>query len=144
MEYNSHYITKRSFYLAAGIIAVMVIISMVTCLIVSSIRETSLKNDIMDSVNTTITAKTEANNSLILRYLTASANTSAKPQTPEILYQLKEHNGKIAVISTDGNVMEILDVYVFTLPDTDKSQLSSGIPLYSETELLSIIQDYTS
>lgn len=144
MDDNSSYITRRSFYIVAALSAAMIIISMTTCLIISSIRENSLKSEILNSVNSDITARTEMNNSLIFHYLSTINSSSSQTKMPEALYQLKEHNGKIAVVSTDGSIIEILDVYVFTLPETDKSQLLSGIPLYSETELLSIIQDYTS
>ena len=151
MEYNNHYMTKKSFYTAAGILAAFVAVAMITCLTAASIREDNLKNELSAIISDTVRAKNEANNALILRYLASGTQDNCTTvgggmSSPDkvLLYQLKEYDGRIALYGGDGMLVELLDVYVFTLPDSDRAELSSGIPLYSETELLSILQDYTS
>ena len=53
-------------------------------------------------------------------------------------------DGSIAVFSGgDGHILRILDVTAANLPCTDLMLLSSGIPLYSDEELCSLIADYT-
>jgi len=54
------------------------------------------------------------------------------------------NDGSIAIFSaSDGSVIQLLDVAVRSLPDTDIRLLYSGIPLYSDDELCSLIADYT-
>ncbi|NLK40224.1 MAG: hypothetical protein GX303_08320 [Clostridiales bacterium] len=61
------------------------------------------------------------------------------------MYIICEHNGKIGIFdSQKGELIEVLDRYVYSLPDADKQFLKKGIPIYSFSELLSLIEDYTS
>ena len=61
-----------------------------------------------------------------------------------ILYIMKEHDGKISVYDAEQNeIIQILDVYVFTLPETDRKFLKDGINIYSDAELRQLIEDYT-
>lgn len=60
-------------------------------------------------------------------------------------FTLLEYDGKIGVYDSDSyELLEILDVYVVTLPDADKKMLEGGIGAESAKELVSLIEDYTS
>ena len=60
------------------------------------------------------------------------------------LYTLREHEGKIGIFeSGEATPLQILDVYVFTLPEADRLALRSGIRVYSSDALRSLIEDFT-
>lgn len=60
-------------------------------------------------------------------------------------YLLKEHEGRIGVFKNGGDeVIQILDIYVFSLPDADQIDLVDGIIINSNEELTKIIEDYES
>lgn len=64
--------------------------------------------------------------------------------TADLLFTVREHDGKIGVFTPDSDTpVQILNVYVFTLPTADQRALQSGIPVYSTAELLSLIEDFT-
>jgi len=59
-------------------------------------------------------------------------------------YILREYEGKIGIFSADETLPdEILDVFVFTLPDADRQALRCGIRVYSEEALQRLIEDFT-
>lgn len=66
---------------------------------------------------------------------------SASVQTP--MWTLREYKGKIGVFDSTGALSDTLEVSVASLPQTDRQYLTEGIPVYSVTELLSRIEDYT-
>lgn len=63
-------------------------------------------------------------------------------------YILKEHLGCIAIYKSysqgDMTLINIIDVGVDALPEQDRTQLSFGIDVYGEENLLQLIEDYTS
>ena len=63
----------------------------------------------------------------------------------ETILILGENNGKLAVLSPDGQtVYETFDVYINTLPDYDKNLLQNGIKIKTAEELYSLLEDYNS
>jgi len=63
----------------------------------------------------------------------------------EVIFILGESNGKLAVLSPDGQtVYETYDVYINTLPDYDKNLLLNGIKIQTIEELNSLLEDYGS
>lgn len=61
------------------------------------------------------------------------------------IYVLKESNGKLAIFLNDNEEpMEVLNVYIKTLPAYDQDQLHQGIKVESGAELASLIEDYSS
>ncbi len=62
----------------------------------------------------------------------------------ESYYTVKEHNGKIAVFNQNGvNPIHIFEnPYVRDLPEYDRKLLKNGITVYSNEELLKILEDY--
>lgn len=64
--------------------------------------------------------------------------------SPTVLYIIAEHNGAVGIFdSTRTKLIELLDVDVCSLPDIDRTYLTNGIKIYSPSELLSVICDYT-
>lgn len=63
----------------------------------------------------------------------------------DAIFLVKEtETGKIGIFSfSDGSLVEELEVYTYSLPPTDRSYLESGILIYSVSELVSLIEDYT-
>ena len=52
--------------------------------------------------------------------------------------------GKIAVFTNDGNLYEVYDVPVSTLPEYDRLELQKGVFVEDSNSLRSLIEDYTS
>jgi len=66
-------------------------------------------------------------------------------QEPEYLYMLKEYRGRIGVYIGGADEPEmILDVPIKHLPDYDRELLMEGIPVWSYSELVALMEDYSS
>jgi len=71
--------------------------------------------------------------------------TRIESKIVETIFILGENNGKLAVLSPDGQtVYEIFDVYINTLPDYDIILLQNGIKIKTPEELYSLLEDYNS
>jgi len=62
---------------------------------------------------------------------------------PQNVCILKEYNGSIGVFSEQGELLDVINVPVVTLPLSERQQLQKGIKTKSEKELYSLIEDYT-
>jgi len=65
------------------------------------------------------------------------------PEKESTGYLVKEYEGQIGIFSSDGKLLEILDTYVKTLPEADRSLLGEGIWVETRAELNSLIEDYS-
>lgn len=69
---------------------------------------------------------------------------ASAPGKEDALYLVKEYEGKVCVFRCPGETEEErLDVYVYSLPETDRGYLREGIYLYSGRALYSLIEDYS-
>ena len=73
-----------------------------------------------------------------------STSDIAQTTVDEYIRILKEYEGKIGIFNEAGSLVDMIDVYVKTLPETDRRLLKEGIILFSEDELRSLIEDYSS
>lgn len=73
----------------------------------------------------------------------ASALQTTEAVTP--LYTFSQYQGKLALYQR-GYAMpvEIYDVYLDSLPEEDRLQITQGISADSDAEIQKIIEDYTS
>ncbi len=55
---------------------------------------------------------------------------------------MKEINGKVAIYTSDGYLVRLLDISVETLPHADQQALRQGIEVSSWKEILALIQDF--
>ncbi len=56
-----------------------------------------------------------------------------------------EWNGKLAVFKSDSTApTAVYDVFIASLPPPEQEALLAGIPVYSETELQGLLEDYTA
>ena len=69
--------------------------------------------------------------------------TSTPPEDETTGYLVKEYQGQIGIFSSDGTLLEILDTYVKTLPEADRTLLGEGIWVKTREELNSLIEDYS-
>ena len=58
-------------------------------------------------------------------------------------YTVREYFGRIGIFKSDGALMQVLEVYVKTLPEADKRLLGEGFEIVGKKQLNSIIEDYT-
>lgn len=62
----------------------------------------------------------------------------------DALFVVREKEGKVAIFDyRTGKVIEELNVYTYSLPQTDRTYLEKGIMLYTVSDLISLIEDYT-
>jgi len=72
--------------------------------------------------------------------VSADGNGEKQPK-----YILKEYEGRIGVYKEDSAIpAQVLDVYVFTLPEADRISLKTGITVCGENTLQKLIQDFTA
>ena len=63
----------------------------------------------------------------------------------DVLYDcfwMRESGGRIAIYTSDGDLVRLLDISVSLLPVTDQEALAAGISLSSWKEVLSLIEDF--
>ena len=66
-----------------------------------------------------------------------------KPSEP--LYILGEYDGKVALYKRDFAMpVEIYDVYLSSLPESERQLLKEGITAQSDEQAQKLIEDYTS
>ena len=68
--------------------------------------------------------------------------TESERTDKEKVYAVREHMGKIGIFDKDGMLINVLDVYVKTLPEADKRMLEEGFEIVGEKQLNAIIEDY--
>lgn len=89
---------------------------------------------------------TEYNSEMLTEYVYVyiEPDTTADTEIASAGWMLREHNGKIGIFSTEsGELLEVLEVHIKTLPTADRALLREGISARSKKELLSLIEDYT-
>ena len=57
-------------------------------------------------------------------------------------YFIREHDGRIGVFDENEILIEMIDVYIKTLPETDKKLLKEGFTVIGEKALGAIREDY--
>ena len=82
---------------------------------------------------------------LISNSLTSDAEPAAVPAFSEsAVYRVKEYSEKIGIFTDGKNEPEqIINVFVFTLPERDRELLSNGFDV-TEESLMSVIEDYSA
>lgn len=60
-------------------------------------------------------------------------------------YKISVFNGRVAVFEKDSKIpYKVYDTYVNTLPEKDQSILQKGIYVNTASEMMKIIEEYTS
>lgn len=68
-------------------------------------------------------------------------SNNAKATQPT--YVLKEYSGKVALFTENSTTpYEIYDIYIESLPNSDREKLENGITLHNETQLNRLLEDY--
>ena len=62
----------------------------------------------------------------------------------ERVWLIREYEERIGIFDENGALLDVIDVYVKTLPETDKNLLREGIRITSEQSLRAIIEDYSN
>ena len=93
-----------------------------------------------------IFAKTDGVNKKVDRVYSAVNAMISDGETifDDALFVVREKEGKVAIFDyRTGKVIEELNVYTYSLPQTDRNYLENGIMIYTVSELISLIEDYT-
>ena len=59
------------------------------------------------------------------------------------VYIIRQHMEMIGIFKEDGSLVEVIEVYVKTLPEADRRLLGEGFEVIGDSKLNSIIEDYT-
>ncbi len=70
-------------------------------------------------------------------------SSETEPTSELIGWTLKEHQGQIGIFQKDGTLIRVIETYVKTLPEADRSMLEEGIYADTEQALRSLIEDYS-
>ncbi|MBQ7821655.1 MAG: hypothetical protein IJ391_05175 [Clostridia bacterium] len=109
------YVSRKTFFASLLMVCAFCLLCMLTAL--SGGKEHSAAND--------------------SEYVYASA--------PMSIYILRNIDGRVAVCDfADGTPIEMLDVYVSTLPESEQAALDNGICVTSISELIATVEAYTS
>lgn len=117
-------------------IVVMLVISVVA---ITLIRKNSIEefNRILEATDT---REPETNIVYMPIYLESEEESVTDARN---FYTVRSYEGKIGVFSDSGKLIEVIDVYIKTLPEADRRQLEEGFIIESEDELRSLVEDYT-
>ena len=81
----------------------------------------------------------EKDSETIYVYL-ASPESDSESQTASFL--IKERDGKIGIFDSEGKLLRIIETYIKSLPEAERTAIEEGYDVYSEKELYSIIEAY--
>ncbi len=78
-------------------------------------------------------------------FIELTTKESIETTSSEYKYRISVFNGKIAVFEKDSKLpYKVYDTYVSSLPENDQLILSNGIRVNTASELIKIIEEYTS
>lgn len=75
--------------------------------------------------------------------LSAAIADLAETEQAQQVFILREFEGEIGIYSAAGVLTDVIKVQVSSLPEADQEMLKVGIYAYSQSELMSLIEDYT-
>ncbi len=61
---------------------------------------------------------------------------------PAAMYILTEHDGVIGVFDAAGELIQTVNVFTLTLPESEREALKVGIPAYSHEEMRAMVEQY--
>ncbi len=73
----------------------------------------------------------------------STESDTTSPTSESVGWILKEYHGQIGIFQRDGTLIHVIDTYIKTLPEADRSMLGEGIYADTEQELRALIQDYS-
>lgn len=59
------------------------------------------------------------------------------------VYIIRQYMEMIGIFKEDGSLVEVIEVYVKTLPEADRRLLGEGFEVIGDSKLNSVIEDYT-
>ncbi len=84
-------------------------------------------------------------NKNIFESIEENATLSETTNSHKYKYRISVFNGKLAVFDKDSKLpYKVYDTYINTLPEEDRKIIEDGIFTDSSSELMKIIEDYTS
>ena len=116
-----------------------------TILLLSAIiGVTVLSTRLKRSVNTVTETVTEKEIVYVYAENDILPSEPEQSEPDEKIWIVREYRGQIGIFSEDDTLVRTINVYIKTLPETDRILLKEGIRVTSERQLYSIIEDYSS
>ena len=136
----------------AKIFAAVCALILAVCLTLSITALTALRNAVDESKQAQQEAEClmeELNESLGRLEIAVDKETDATSELPvnaeePQTYVIRSCNGKIAIYTSSGSMLDWIDVHVDLLPKSDQEALATGIEVDSLEALWSLLMDYAS
>ena len=121
---------KKAIYIYTAIISVIfvILIFFTATFLIMTANQSKIKHEPSDT-------------EVLYVYVTDEIKESETESFAE--WKVAEYNGRIGIFSSDGTLLQMLETYVKTLPEADRTALREGILISSEEELYSVIEAYT-
>ena len=121
-------------------IAVYCLLLIVLCAVSVSFVKRSASLDF----GTEIDEQTQAEEIVYVPVFVESESESGEESTLQNeIFTLKSYKGKIGIFDSSAKLIDVIEVYVKTLPSTDRRMLEEGIEVSGREALISAIEDYT-
>jgi len=125
----------------------VVVAYIITMLLISLVAIATIRNTPKSPINKNEDVNEGMATETVYIPVYAEPESETKKEDPDTeeqkVYTVKSYEGRIGVFE-NGELSYLLDVYVNTLPKTDRRLLEEGVVAYSEEELRDIIEDYTA
>ena len=83
---------------------------------------------------------------LLISLIWLLAPRAVLPPEPSPVYTLRDEGGRVAVYTGEEAApsapLAVYDIYTRLLPENDLLHLQAGIPVYSEAELQTLLEDF--
>ena len=122
-DINNTFIEKKTFIFSIFLLALIIVMSIVICFLLLNDKILSMTNTFDD--NTDI----EVGNQI-------------EDEKDVCIYEIKEYNKKIGIYK-NNSLIYTLNIYTFTLPESDQILLKQGIITSSQKDLIKIIEEFS-
>ncbi len=75
-------------------------------------------------------------------YAEPSESETSSPDE-QTCWIVREHERRIGIFSSDGVLLQLLEIYTNTLPQADQRLLREGITVETRSDLYALIEDYS-
>ena len=123
-------------YLPTAVLATLLLILCVICI-------TILQQKRRVIIETEIETETVTVTETVYIYVKDDPLPEIKTEIREERWTVRAYEGKIGIFDEAEALVEVIEVYTKTLPETDRRLLEEGFEVFSKSELNALIQDYT-
>ena len=121
---------RRSIYILSAILSLMFLV-LISTLSVAFVFYSIQSNKTISTTDT------------VYVYVSEDVETAPVESEAEDSWLVQIYNDKIGIFDKHGTLIQVIDVYIKSLPKVDQAELQEGFWIRSEKELYSIIEAYS-